>query len=138
MGKDVYLVMVTRDDTDISRVRHVCTDLGDAREKSLAVPMSEGVSRVEKMTLEEPRAIAPYRVWVRFAENGPEFEAHIRSSIPMQKDVFEPNEPQAKFHGQITVDAESEEQAVAKAKNILFAYLTGGPVAQAARAVPRR
>lgn len=137
MATQIHIVMAKKHGTE--SILRVCSDKEDARQKSRNTPVEEGTTWVMSYNVEDPVVIATYRVWVKFEEDGPKFEAFVRSSIPMVKDVFEPMEPQAKSHGSITVDASSEEDAIAKAKNILFAYLTGGPVAQEAKSVvPRR
>lgn len=138
MATRVHIVVAKSKDGH-ERILRVCSDYGDATTKSRNTPAEQGTTWVNSYEVEDPVVTVPYRVWVRFEEGGVLLEPHIRSSIPMQKDVFEPMEPHSKNHGSITVDASSDEDAVAKAKAILAAYLTGGPVAQATKpVVPRR
>lgn len=134
-------ILVAKQKDGHEKILRVCSDYGDAAKKSRNTPREQGTIWVNSYEVEDPVAIAPYRVWVIFREDGPRFRAELRMSIPMLKDVFEPIEPPEISHGSITVDALSEEDAVAKAKTVLMAYLSGGPVAQLAPAkpyIPRR
>lgn len=140
MATRVHIVVAKSKDGH-EKILLVCSDYGDAVTKSRNTPRELGSTWVNSYEVEDPVAVDPYRVWVRFENDGPVLRAELCLSIPIRKDVFVPIEPPTQTHGSITVDASSEEEAIAKAKTVLMAYLSGGPVAQQAPTkpyIPRR
>lgn len=139
MVNTIYLVVTEMSGYGGMNVICACDDSGFAREKAAQHQKENPETRpfVIARGVERRPPKMDYRVWIRLEEKCIDYVPEARMSIPSVRDTFEPLDTGAKYHGSVTVEATSPEEAIERAKKVVRAYCWGDQVAFKPM-VPRR